>query len=72
MLLTPVEFWLTKNFILQERAVFVRERANGLYTPGSYVIANTVTVVPFLFVSTLLFSVIMFVFPHRLFPTTPN
>lgn len=45
---------------LEERAVFIRERANGLYGPGAWVIANTITVVPFLFACTLLFSVISY------------
>jgi hypothetical protein len=42
----------------QERAVFVRERANGLYGPGSYLLANTIALTPFLFLCTILFAVI--------------
>lgn len=38
--------------------MFVRERWNGLYGPGAYVLANTVAVMPFLFACTLLFSLI--------------
>ncbi|KAF8495061.1 P-loop containing nucleoside triphosphate hydrolase protein [Gautieria morchelliformis] len=45
---------------LEERGVFVRERANGLYGPGAYVLANTVAVLPFLFLCTLLFSSISY------------
>lgn len=43
---------------LEERAVFIRERANGLYGPGSYVLANTITSIPFLFACTLFYSLI--------------
>jgi len=45
---------------LEERAVFVRERANGLYGPGSYLLANTLAVLPFLFACTLLFTLICY------------
>jgi hypothetical protein len=48
---------------MQERAVFVREHANGLYTPGAY-IANTISVTPFLFLCTLLFALISCVPSH--------
>ncbi|KIM77700.1 hypothetical protein PILCRDRAFT_825138 [Piloderma croceum F 1598] len=41
-------------------AVFVRERSNGLYGPGAYVLANTFAVVPFLFACTVLFVVICY------------
>lgn len=43
---------------LEERSVFIRERANGLYGPGSYVLANTITSIPFLFACTLFYSLI--------------
>jgi len=45
---------------LEERAVFVRERANGLYGPGAYVLANTIAGVPFLFTCVLFFTVISY------------
>ncbi|KAI5477818.1 ABC transporter [Pseudohyphozyma bogoriensis] len=45
---------------LEERAVFVRERANGLYGPGAYLIASTITSIPFLFACTLLFALICY------------
>jgi len=45
---------------LEERGVFIRERSNGLYGPGAYVLANTIAVVPFLFACTFLFSVISY------------
>jgi ABC-type multidrug transport system permease subunit len=41
--------------------VFIRERANGLYSPGPYVLANTIAGFPFLFACTFLFSVIRLV-----------
>lgn len=43
---------------LEERSVFIRERANGLYGPGIWVIANTLMVIPFLFVCTSVFALI--------------
>lgn len=45
---------------LEERAVFIRERTNGLYTPTAYLLANTITSIPFLFVCTVLYSVIIY------------
>jgi hypothetical protein len=43
---------------LEERNVFMRERLNGLYGPGPYVIANTVVNVPFLAICTMVFCLI--------------
>ncbi|KAI0315703.1 P-loop containing nucleoside triphosphate hydrolase protein [Amylostereum chailletii] len=34
---------------LEERQVFVRERMNGLYGPGPYVLANSLVTLPYLF-----------------------
>lgn len=45
---------------LEERLVFVRERMNGLYGPGTYVLANSLVILPYLFVCVLLFSVICY------------
>ena len=45
---------------LEERQVFVRERMNGLYGPGSYVLANSIVTLPYLFLCVLLFSVICY------------
>jgi len=59
---------------LQERAVFIRERANGLYSPGQYLLASTLVSVPFLFVCTLVYSLIMCVLvaPLLLVSTFPH
>jgi hypothetical protein len=43
---------------LEERHVFVRERLNGLYGPGPYVIANSVISAPFLAICTMVFCLI--------------
>ncbi|KAJ3286822.1 hypothetical protein HK104_008864 [Borealophlyctis nickersoniae] len=45
---------------LEERSVFLRERANGLYGPGAYAIANTVVAIPFLFACALVFALICY------------
>lgn len=45
---------------LEERQVFVRERLNGLYGPGAYVLANSVITLPYLFICTLLFTVLCY------------
>lgn len=45
---------------LEERQVFLRERLNGLYGPGAYVIANSLCTLPYLFVCALLFAVIRY------------
>jgi len=45
---------------LEERQVFVRERMNGLYGPGAYVIANSIVTLPYLFICVLLFSVLCY------------
>jgi len=45
---------------LEERAVFVRERNNGLYGPGAYVLANSIVTIPFLFVCATVFAVICY------------
>jgi len=45
---------------LEERAVFMRERNNGLYGPGVYVIANSLVNIPFLFLCAVLFCVISY------------
>ncbi|KAI0031344.1 P-loop containing nucleoside triphosphate hydrolase protein [Vararia minispora EC-137] len=38
---------------LEERQVFIRERSNGLYGAGPFVLANTIVVLPYLFVCVL-------------------
>ncbi|KAI0339335.1 P-loop containing nucleoside triphosphate hydrolase protein [Trametopsis cervina] len=45
---------------LEERQVFVRERMNGLYGPGAYVLANSIVTLPYLFICALLFSVLCY------------
>ncbi|KAL2354972.1 putative ABC transporter [Cryomyces antarcticus] len=45
---------------LEDRAIFVKERANGLYGPTSFIVANFITGLPYLFVITMLFSVVAY------------
>ncbi|KAF2837618.1 putative ABC transporter [Patellaria atrata CBS 101060] len=42
---------------LEDRSLFIKERANGLYGPTSFMVANFVTGVPYLFLITMLFSI---------------
>lgn len=50
---------------IEERQVFMRERMNGLYGPGAYVIANSICTLPYLFACSLLFCVLVSVLPIR-------
>nr|CAG8463766.1 2166_t:CDS:2 [Entrophospora candida] len=45
---------------LEERLVFQRERSNGFYSVGPYIIANTLITMPFIMIITLSFSMIMY------------
>jgi ABC-type multidrug transport system ATPase subunit len=45
---------------LEERGVFLRERRNGLYGAAPFMIANTLITLPFLFLCSLLFAVIIY------------
>ncbi|PNS15068.1 ABC transporter G family member [Sphaceloma murrayae] len=45
---------------LEDRALFVKERANGLYGPTSFIVANFITGLPYLFIITLLFSIVAY------------
>ncbi|BGP16998.1 hypothetical protein JCM10213v2_005007 [Rhodosporidiobolus nylandii] len=45
---------------LEERAVFIRERANGLYSPAEYLLAMTIVSAPFLFVCSVVFTLIIY------------
>ncbi|TIC24313.1 P-loop containing nucleoside triphosphate hydrolase protein [Wallemia mellicola] len=45
---------------LEERAVLRRERANGLYGPLSFTLAQTVMSLPFLFICVVIFTVICY------------
>ena len=47
---------------LEERQVFIRERSNGLYGPGAYVIANSLCTLPYLFICVVVFAIIWFVY----------
>lgn len=45
---------------LEERLVLFRERRNGLYTPLPFVVANTMATIPFLFVCSLVYAVLIY------------
>jgi len=45
---------------LEDRALFVKERANGLYNAGSFMTANFLVGVPMLFFICILFSIIAY------------
>jgi len=45
---------------LEDRALFVKERANGLYGPTSFILANFITGIPYLFLIAMLFSVVAY------------
>ncbi|KAL1629956.1 hypothetical protein SLS54_000815 [Diplodia seriata] len=45
---------------LEDRALFVKERANGLYGPTAFMVANFITGIPFLFIITIVFSLISY------------
>jgi ABC-type multidrug transport system ATPase subunit/ABC-type multidrug transport system permease subunit len=45
---------------LEDRAMYVKERANGLYGPTSFVIANFLIGLPYLFAIAIIFSVITY------------
>ncbi|KAG9015259.1 hypothetical protein FRB95_010725 [Tulasnella sp. JGI-2019a] len=45
---------------IEERQVFMRERMNGMYGPGAYVIANSICTLPYLFACSLLFCVLIY------------
>ncbi|EAU87223.1 hypothetical protein CC1G_10502 [Coprinopsis cinerea okayama7 len=45
---------------LEERSVYYRETKNGLYTTLPFVLANTLITIPFLFLCTVLFTVICY------------
>ncbi|KAF6743949.1 P-loop containing nucleoside triphosphate hydrolase protein [Ephemerocybe angulata] len=48
------------NLILEERSVYYRESKNGLYSTLPFVLANTLVTIPFLFLCTVLFTVICY------------
>lgn len=45
---------------LEDRALYIKERANGLYGPTAFMIANFAVGLPYLFVITILFSVVAY------------
>ena len=45
---------------LEDRAMFVKERANGLYGPTAFLLSNFLTGLPFLFLISVLFSVVSY------------
>ncbi|EEP76822.1 conserved hypothetical protein [Uncinocarpus reesii 1704] len=45
---------------LEDRSTFIKERANGLYGATSFVISNFIIGIPFLFLITLLFSIVAY------------
>nr|POE75483.1 abc transporter g family member 11 [Quercus suber] len=45
---------------LEDRALFMKERANGLYGPISFLVANFITGIPYLFLIAVLFSVVAY------------
>ncbi|KAK3613949.1 hypothetical protein LTR56_027578 [Elasticomyces elasticus] len=45
---------------LEDRALFMKERANGLYGPTSFLVANFVTGIPYLFLIAMLFSIVAY------------
>ena len=45
---------------LEDRALFMKERANGLYGPSSFLIANFVIGVPYLFLIAVFFSLVAY------------
>ncbi|KAI8923264.1 hypothetical protein BC831DRAFT_472068 [Entophlyctis helioformis] len=46
--------------ILEERLVFIRERDNGLYTTGAYLLSNFIVSLPFIAIITVSFSLIAY------------
>ncbi|KAJ7020819.1 ABC-2 type transporter-domain-containing protein [Mycena alexandri] len=53
---------------LEERSVYYRETNNGLYTTLPFILANTLVNMPFLFVCTLLFTLISYWAMYGLHP----
>ena len=53
------EIWSLFIAFVEEKAVFIRERINNHYSPGSYVVANTIASIPFVFVIALVSSILI-------------
>jgi hypothetical protein len=58
--------------VLEERSVYYRETKNGLYSTLPFVLANTLVNMPFLFICTLLFTLISYWAIVRLLPETES
>ena len=46
--------------LLEDRAMFVKERSNGLYGPTAFLVSNFLIGLPFLFLISVLFSVVTY------------
>lgn len=60
----------SRHLVLEERAVYYRESKNGLYSALPFVLSNTLVNIPFLFISTVIFTVICYWAIVRLFSFT--
>ena len=45
---------------LEDRALYIKERANGLYGPTAFLLANFITGIPYLFLISVLFSIVSY------------
>ncbi|KAI5364888.1 Putative AAA+ ATPase domain, ABC-2 type transporter, ABC transporter [Septoria linicola] len=45
---------------LEDRAIFVKERANGLYGPTAFLVSNFIIGLPYLFLISVLFSIVSY------------
>lgn len=45
---------------LEDRAIFVKERANGIYGPLEFMVVNLIVGFPFLFIICVLFSIVTY------------
>jgi ABC-type multidrug transport system permease subunit len=45
---------------LEDRTLYIKESSNGLYGPGAFMISNFIVGVPFLFIISILFSILVY------------